>query len=131
MNMNAFTVDRLYLGLGFFTNLYLALIAIEFFSNLHLTHPALELMLDALSEPYLGALAVYVVLKEIRKRRPEGAGTSHHGERFVIAWLVFLGLTTLAVVFTERYRFDLVYGLIISNAAASAMLYLGSHIHKP
>lgn len=131
MKANYFTVDRLYYGLGVFTNLYLALIAIEFFSSQHLTHPTLELVLDAFSEPYLGALAVYVILKEIRKRRPEGARASHHGERFVIAWAALLAVTTLAVVFTERYRFDVVYALIISNALASAMLYLGSHIHKP
>ena len=131
MRINSLTIDHLYVWLGHFTNLYLALIAVEFFSNLHLAHPTLELALDAFSEPYLGALAVYVVLKEIRKRRLGSARSFHRGEWFVITWLALLTLTTLAVALTDTYRFDAAYKLIISNSIASLMIYLGSRLHRP
>lgn len=129
MRIHALTIDRLYAWLGHFTSLYLVVSAIEFFSNLHFRYPTVELALDALSEPYLGALATYVVLKELRKHR--GAPSLHRGERFVIAWLALLGLTTAAVVFTAAYRFDVAYKLIISNSLASLMIYIGSRLHRP
>ncbi len=122
-------VDRIYVGLGYCTALYLLLSVLEFFANLHVRYPEFEHMLDALSEPYLGALAVYVVLKELRKRR--GMSSLHRGERFVVAWLVLLAATTLAVVGTDFYHFDVAYHLIVSNSLASLMIYIGSRIHHP
>lgn len=127
--MRSLTLDRLYVWLGVFTGLYLAASAIEFFSNLHYIYPIIERLLDAFSEPYLGALAIYVVLKEIRKHR--GASSARHGERFVIAWLTLLGITTVVVAATNVYRFDISYQLIISNSLASLMIYLGSRLHRP
>ena len=129
MKFRTLTIDRIYFWLGYFTVFYLALSAIEFFSNLHVRYPGVEHILDALSEPYLGALAVYVVLKELRKRR--GTTSLHQGERFVAAWLILFGATTLGIVFTDLYQFDLAYHLIISNALASLMVYIGSRIHTP
>ncbi|MDP3727141.1 MAG: hypothetical protein Q8R35_00705 [bacterium] len=129
MKFRAVTIDRIYIWLGYFTSLYLVLSAVEFFSNLHLTHPVVEHTLDALSEPYLSALAIYVVLKELRKRR--GVFSLHRGERFVAAWVVLLAATTLAVMFTDTYHFDLAYHLILSNSLASLVIYLGSQLHRP
>ncbi len=129
MRPNTLTIDRIYFWLGYFTVFYLALSALEFFSNLHIRYPEFEHMLDALSEPYLGALAIYVVLKELRKRR--GMSSLHQGERFVIAWLILLSAATLAVMGTDLYRFDIAYRLIISNSLASLMIYIGSRIHHP
>lgn len=124
-------IDRLYFWLGLFTNFYLIAIAADFFSNLHLRYPQLETLLEALSEPYLGALAVYTVLKEIRKRRSGGFASLHRGELFVAAWLLLLVFTTAAVILTESYYFDAVYKLILTNSLASLMIYLGSRISKP
>ena len=124
-------VASLYFWLGLFTDVYLFLITAEFFSNFHVTHPALEQALDAFSEPYLGALAVYVVLKEIRKRRTEQPLSLHRGERYVWAWLSLLAVATVAVAATERYRFDAAYRAIIANSLAALILYLGARIHKP
>lgn len=124
-------IDRLYRWLGFFTNLYLVLITVEFFAVLHLRYPAFELSLDAFAEPYLGALAVYTVFKELRKRRMEVPTSLHRGEWFVVSWLILLVLTTVAVAATERYRFDASYKLIISTSLASLMIYLGSRLHRP
>lgn len=129
MKFRALTIDRIYFWLGYFTSFYLVLSAIEFFSNLHVRYPTVEYALDALSEPYLGALATYVVLKELRKRR--GTPSLHQGERFVIAWLILLVATTFTVVLTDFYHFDVAYRLIISNALASLMIYIGSRIHTP
>jgi len=124
------TIDHLYRWLGVFTALYLILISFEFFLNLHLRYPTLERLLDALAEPYLGALAVYTVLKEVRKRR-EGRSRGYRGEWYVAAWLVLLAVTTAAVMFTARYQFDVVFGLILGNSLASLMIYLGSRLHRP
>ncbi len=124
------TLHRLYFWLGLFTDLYLILVAFEFFTNLHLRYPAFEQILDALSEPYLGALAVYVVLKEIHKHRTGGASL-HRGEWFVVAWLMLLGITTVMVAFTERYRVDLIYTAVIESSLGSLMIYIGSKLHKP
>lgn len=129
MKFRTVTIDRIYLWLGYFTSLYLILSAVEFFLNLHLTHPTIEQALDALSEPYLSALAIYVVLKELRKRR--GVFSLHRGERFVVAWIVLFAATTLAVMFTDTYHFDRAYHLIISNSLASLVIYLGSQLHRP
>lgn len=124
-------IDQLYFWLGIFTNLYLMVIAAEFFSNLRFGYPQLEILLDALSEPYLGSLAVYTVLKEIRKRRAGGRVSLHRGEWFVAAWLILLVITTAAVIFAQSYYFDLTYKLILTNSLASLMIYIGSRINKP
>ena len=124
-------IDRLYLFLSIFTDVYLIAIVLEFFWNEHRAHPTFELLLDALSQPYLGALAVYVVLKEVRKRRTGETFSLHHGERYVVLWLLLFVATTVAVVTAERYAFDVAYGLIIGNSFAALMIYLGARIHKP
>lgn len=130
MRFAAITVDRLYRWLGLFTDFYFLALAFEFFSNLHLAYPLFEKVLDTFAEPYLGTLAVYVVLKEIRKRR-SGAAPRHRGEWFVIVWLLLLAATTAAVGLTERYQFDTAYKLVIENSIASLMIYIGSRIHRP
>lgn len=124
------TIDQLYRWLGLFTNLYLLAIAAEFFANPHLAYPTAERVLGALAEPYLGALAVYTVLKEIAKHR-RGASALRRGEFYVLAWLVLLAATTLAVAFTERYRFDVAYQAVIENSLAALMIFIGSRIRRP
>jgi len=129
MRFRTVTVDRIYFWLGYFTIFYLILSAVEFFSNLHVSYPVVEHALDALSEPYLSALAIYVVLKELRKRR--GVISLHRGERFVVAWVILLIATTLAAVLTDTYQFDRAFHLIISNSLASLVIYIGSQLHRP
>lgn len=131
MKFHSSTIDRLYLGLGFFTDLYLLSIAFEFFYNPHFIHPIVKMVLDSLSQPYFGALAVYTILKEIRKRRTHGFISLHRGEWFVAAWLALLIITTIVIIFSDRYRFDAVYQLIIANSLAVLMVYIGSRINKP
>ncbi len=130
MTISPKTLDHLHNWLRLFTTLYLFAITLEFFSLIHVEYPVLENILDALSEPYLATLGVYVVLKEIQKRK-EGRLSIYHGERFVWTWLTLLFLTTVSVLFTDAYRFDTSYRLIVSNSMASLMIYIGSRIHRP
>lgn len=130
VNTHSTTIDRLYLGLGGFTNLYLLAIAVAFFASPRLDAPTFTGLLDALSEPYLGALAVYTVLKEIAKHRTDQARL-RRGEWYVWAWLALLTLTSAAVAFSASYRFDAVYSLVITNSLASLMIYIGSRIRRP
>lgn len=130
MSNRAHSVDRLYFWLGVFTDVYLIAIAFEFFTNLHQTYPVPERILSALSGPYLGALAVYVVLKELRKRRTSSPISLHLGERYVWAWLALLAATTAAVAGTARYRFDASYEAVMANSLTALMVYLGARISK-
>lgn len=123
-------IDRLYFWLGLFTNVFLVGTAVAFFIDLASSFPVTEKLIDALTEPYLGALGVYTVLKEIAKHRT-GRRALHRGEWYVVAWLLLLAVSTSAVALTDQYRFDLVYRLIITNSLAALMIYIGSRIHRP
>lgn len=123
-------IDVLYFLLGFFTNIYGLTITVIFFARSTNVMPILVQALDAFQEPYLGALAVYVVLKEIRKRR-HGLGGKHFGEVFVVFWLFLLFASTLMVWFSGSYRFDEVYKLIVTNSLAAFIFYVGGLINRP
>ncbi len=123
-------LDILYFLLGFFTNVYGITITVIFFARAAHMIPILVGTLDAFQEPYLGALAVYVVLKEIRKRR-HGLESRHFGEMFVVFWLLLLFASTLMVLFSDSYRFDEVYKLIITNSLAAFIIYIGGLINRP
>lgn len=122
-------VDWLYIILWVFTYLYLGALAIFFFANLKVTVPVLFVFLDALQEPYLGALGVYVVLKEIRKRR-HSHPSRYLGEFFVIFWVLLLAISTVAV-FIGAYTFDAAYKIIFTNSLAALIIFIGSRINRP
>lgn len=123
-------IDVLYFLLGFFTNIYGLTITVIFFARATHMIPVLVQTLDAFQEPYLGALGVYVVLKEIRKRR-HGLASRHFGEAFVVFWLLLLFVATVTVLFSASYRFDEVYKLIITNSLAALVIYIGGLINRP
>lgn len=123
-------VDRLYTGLGIFTGIYLLSITLEFFGLLHAQYPTVELFLSALQEPYLATLAIYVILKELRRQHMHNHFSLHRGEHFVVMWLLLLVATSYAVLFTKQYQFDLSYRLVISNSLASLIIFLGSRLQK-
>ena len=122
-------IDWLYLGLGGFTHLYGITLSVLFISRGGGQWPVLDGMLDALQEPYLGGLGIYVVLKELRKRTSH-VKSRHSGEYFVAAWLGLLVLATLLVIFSLDYRFDDIYKIIITNSLATGLIYLGGVIVK-
>lgn len=123
-------IDWLYLWLGAFTHLYGAATTILFFSRAGAEWPILSGLLDALQEPYLGGLGVYVVLKEVEKRR-HGSESKHYGEYFVSAWMGLLFLSTLLVLLSSEYNFDAAYKIIITNSLATLALFIGGLIHRP
>lgn len=129
MNAKKHVIDRLYEWLWLFTVIYLVLAAAGFLFDLYAVYPVVGQIIEAFSDPYLGALGVYVVLKEIRKRK--GTPPLHSGEYFVVAWLILLAVSTLLVAFTPYYRFEAAYSSIISSGLASSMIYLGSRLHRP
>ena len=122
-------LDRLYLLLGRFTSLYLLAVIIDFFTNLHTLYPAIDQILEALTEPYIAALGIYVVLKEIRRSQHDKL-SFHRGEFFVLAWAVLLIVSTCAIVFTSRYEFDTTYRAIISSSITSLIIYIGSRFSR-
>ena len=123
-------VDWLYFWLGLSTHLYGATAAVLFFARAGSEWPVLAGLLGAFQEPYLGGLAVYVVLKEIEKRR-HGRPSRHYGEYFVVAWMGLLFVSTMFVLFFAEYSFDAVYKVIITNSLATLVIYIGGFINRP
>lgn len=123
-------VDWLYRGLGIFTYCYLAVLAAFFFFNLNGSYPVVFIFLDALQEPYLGALGVYVLLKEVRKRR-HAYPSRYFGELFVVIWVAVLSMATFSVLVSDMFHFDATYRIIFTNSAAALIIFIGSIINRP
>lgn len=123
-------VDALYFSIGAFTHFYGAALAFLFLFRAALSWPLLVGALDALQEPYLGGLGVYVILKEIRKRRHREP-SKHYGEFFVAMWLILLVASTITVFFSPQYHFDETYKLIITNSLATVVIYIGGMVNRP
>lgn len=123
-------IDWLYFWLGSFTNIYLFTLTAFFFTHAAGEWKILSGLLDALQEPYLGAVGIYVVLKEIRKRR-YGDLSRHHGEIFVFLWGFLLFIASIFVIFSSFYEFDEIYKLIITNSIATLLIYIASLLNKP
>lgn len=122
--------DWLFVGLGTFTHVYLVLLAVVFLGGLQDMHPLLFFMVDTMQEPYFGALGIYVILKEVRKRK-RTYPSRYWGELFVGIWFLFLVFATLAVIFSPQYRFDEAYKLILTSSLVVFLVYIGSLINKP
>lgn len=126
----AHLLDWLYFLLFIFTHFYFLAIAFLFFANRGGYFFLSTQLLHALSEPYLGGLGVYVLLKEIRKRKMPSAGR-HRGEVFVLAWQALLVVSLGFILFLPTYHFDLIAQLIVANALAVLVIFVASRIHKP
>src|SRR3990167_1267090 len=106
------TVDILYFFLGIFTYVYLFAIAFLYLSGVSSFDTVASKLIRALAEPYLGAVGIYTILKESRKRR-YALSSRHRGEIFVIAWLALFALTSILAIFTKFYTFTRTFELII------------------
>ena len=87
-------------------------------------------LLGAVSEPYLGAVGIYVILKEIRKRKI-ARESRHYGEIYVWLWLILLLTGSSLVLLTKNFHFDTIMRLIITNSLASFVIYIAGKIHRP
>lgn len=119
------SLDILYVLFGFITHAYLVVILISFFLRHYIPETAIHLA-DSLSEPYLGIIGIYLVLKEVRIRT--GKEISHRiiGEAFVVIWIILLFVSTLLTFLSESYIVDDVYRLIITNSLASVIIRIGT-----
>lgn len=122
--------DWLFIALGAFTYVYLLALALIFFGRLAGEAPTAFFLLDALQEPYLGALGIYVILKEIRKRK-RIYPSRYWGELFVVFWAVFAVLATVLSAVSPFYHFDAVYKIILTNGLVVLLIYIGALINKP
>lgn len=117
-------LDILRFFLGVFTYLYLGLTIVTFF--LGPTAPkSFPYIVDALSEPYLGALGIYVVIKEIERRRGKKIEKPML-ELFAIIWLLFLITATALTFFSEKYPPNIVYKVVVTNALAALIIRIGT-----
>ena len=123
-------IDWLYFWLGSFTNIYLFTLTAFFFTRAEEEWKILGGFLEAFQEPYLGAVGIYVVLKEIKKNR-YGLMSRHRGEIFVFLWGLLLFISSVFVAFSSFYGFNDVYKLIITNSIATILIYIAGLIHKP
>jgi len=117
-------IDILYFILSIFTYLYLAVSVATFFFEKYVPR-AFPDIIDILSEPYLGALGVYVVVKEIERRRGRLI-KKRRGELFAVAWFFFLVVATLLTYFSAEYHFTSVYKTVVTNALAALIIRLGT-----
>lgn len=123
-------VDILYFFLGVFTYIYLFAIAFLYLSGVSSFDTISSKIIKALAEPYLGAVGIYTILKESRKRR-YAITPRHWGELFVVAWLCLLALASFLTVVSPFYTFTHTLELIITLTLSIGIIYIGSAVHKP
>lgn len=119
-------VDILYYLLSIFTYLYLAATILVFFFEHNLPR-SIPFIVDTLSEPYLGALGVYVVVKEIERRRGRQI-KRRWGELFAHIWILFLITASSTVYFSENYHLSPLYQTVVTNALAALIIRIGTII---
>lgn len=123
-------VDFLYYIVGFFTSLYFLSAVYLFFAGGGKYHEIAVKIFDSLSEPYLGSVGIYVILKEIRKRNLR-AKSKHFGEFFVLAWTLLFIAGAVLVIFTPEFIFDDLMSAITTVTLALIVIYTGGLVHKP
>lgn len=118
------TLDLLYRLLTIFTYLYLGLsIATFFFPSF--VPKSFPYIIDTLSEPYLGVLGIYVIVREIELRRGKIL-QKRRGELFTAIWFLFFITATLLTFFTEGYYLNNVYKTVVTNALAALIIRIGT-----
>jgi len=122
-------LDWLYFTLWALTHLYLLLVAVFYFARLADFFPQGVMFFDSFDEPYLGAVATYTILKEVRKKR--GVRRRYHGGIFVVYWLILFLVAAVAAWRYPLYRFDGMLHIMLTNALAPSIIWIGSFIHKP
>lgn len=122
-------VDLVYLLLGIFTYVYILAAFIIYFAAYELNSIVVKTF-ETLAEPYLGGVAIYVILKESRKRSHR-LGSRHKGENFVLLWALLITFSVFSAAVFEQYTYSSVLSTIITNGLAVILIYTGSVIHKP
>lgn len=116
-------IDLLYFLLSVLTYLYLGFSAVTFFLYKYVPE-SFSYIIEVLSEPYLGTLGIYVVVKEIERRRGK-KGKFVFGELFAIIWFLFLVSATLLTYFSEEFRLGAMYKTVVANSLAAIIIRIG------
>lgn len=122
-------LDWFYIILGIFTYIYIFALAASYFLHLENIYPLAFTFFDAFDEPYLGAVATYTILKEIRKKR--GVKKHRHGASFVFIWNAVLIAAILTAWFSKDYAFNGFLHIILTNSLATLVIWIGAFIHEP
>jgi amino acid transporter len=120
-------IELLYVFSSFVTYAYLAAVVAIFFLK-DAIPPIMIKIIDSVSEPYLGLIGIYIILKEIRERK--GDRVSAYSEIFVALWFSLLIVSTLFTFFSQQYHFDEFYKLIITDSLAAFIIRLGTFLHR-
>ena len=121
-------VDLLHFSLKFFTFLYLAISVLGFFFQKYLPDTYSH-VIDALSEPYLLSLALYVVVKEVEKKNiPEPLRKKRSGELLVAFWLFLLLVSSALVLLVGEFPVNEIYKAIVSNSLGAIVIRIGTFI---
>ena len=124
------SVDILYFCLWGFTHFYLLAVALLYLSGASDFDTNITKVIRALAEPYLGAVGIYTILKESRKRR-YGIASRHKGEIFVILWMLLFILSAMLALATDIYSFNRTLELITMLSFSIGVIYIGGVVHKP
>ena len=122
-------VDLLYYVVGSFTTLYFFAAAYLFFNGGGSYFDIAVRVFNSLSEPYLGSVGIYVILKEVRKRQLK-TNSKHLGEYFVFSWLTLFIVAIGFVWISPNYHFDELMSAITTVTLASVVIYTGGLIHN-
>ena len=117
-------VDLLYVSLGVFTYIYLLLSIVAFFFYSSVPR-SLPHIIDTLSEPYLGSLGIYVVVKEIERRRGK-VKKRRFGDLFAVVWFIFFLSATALTYFSEEYGLNEIYKTVVTNSLAALIIRIGT-----
>ena len=117
-------VDTLHHALVVATYAYLLTNIVVFFFQQSLPASSAWLI-AAFSEPYLGALGIYIVVNEIRRHRGIKV-YPHFGTVATLSWLALLVVSSTLVYFGENYHLNVVYRTVVTNSFAAFIIRIGT-----
>lgn len=112
--------DVVYRFFNTFIYSYLTLSVVTFFFSEHVP-PAFSFIIEALSEPYLGAVGVYLLLREVgRRRTKEGTKPKDY---FILFWFIFfVGATVFTYYVPSTPLVSELYKIVVTNSFAAIIL---------
>lgn len=119
-------IDILYRTLRVFTYVYLVLSVLIFFVSEYLPS-FIVFLVDAFAEPYLGVIGVYIIVKEIGHRRGLIPRHKKH-EGFVLMWLIFSLISSVAVFVSDYYVLNEHYKNVVTTTLATMIIRLSNFL---